>query len=477
MNRSNQPPKYDTRAMLLGLLFMTLHAFADDHPHARVPQGTALDRYVYAPDAHYSYRLVKTLKAEQASIHVLEMTSQQWLSETEVDRPVWKHWLNVIVPRNVLTDTALLFIGGGKNGGEAPNTSDARMVQIAHTTGSVVVELKMIPNQPLVFKDEGLPRSEDALIAYTWNKYLRTGESRWLARLPMTKAAVRAMDTVTAFCAGDKAGQVSVRQFVVAGGSKRGWTTWTTGAVDKRVRAIFPIVIDMLNVIPSFKHHFDAYGFYAPAVGDYESMGIMEWQDTQEYQALTKIVDPFEYRDRMTMPKFIINACGDQFFLPDSWRFYYDELKGVKNLRYVPNGEHSLRDTDAYETLLAAYLFILHDLPIPSINWHSSSPGHVEASVSGIAPESVKLWQAENPDARDFRVDTIGRTWTSRDLTPAGGDEMSYEVVVEAPEKGWKAFMMEFTFQADKMPVPLKMTTGVYITPDTLPHKGKAGNL
>ena len=54
---------------------------------------------------------------------------------------------------------------------------------------------------------------------------------------------------------------------------------------------------------------------------------------------------------------------------------------------------------------------------------------------------------------------------------------MSYEVVVEAPEKGWKAFMMEFTFQADKMPVPLKMTTGVYITPDTLPHKGKAGNL
>ena len=44
----------------------------------------------------------------------------------------------------------------------------------------------------------------------------------------------------------------------------------------------------------------------------------MEWNGTPEYRALMKIVEPYEYRQRLRMPKFIINASGDQFFLPDS---------------------------------------------------------------------------------------------------------------------------------------------------------------
>ena len=78
--------------------------------------------------------------------------------------------------------------------------------------------------------------------------------------------------------------------------------------------AIVPIVIDMLNVVPSFKHHYRAYGGYSPAVKDYQEMGIMGWQDTPEYKRLMKFVEPYEFRERFTMPKFLINACGDQFF-------------------------------------------------------------------------------------------------------------------------------------------------------------------
>ena len=37
------------------------------------------------------------------------------------------------------------------------------------------------------------------------------------------------------------------------------------------------------------------------------------------------------------MPKFMLNASGDQFFLPDSSQFYFDDLRGEKHLRYVPN--------------------------------------------------------------------------------------------------------------------------------------------
>ena len=472
--------RYHSLAVIfaLGVSCFRTEVSATDNPHARVPNGTALDRYVYEADSHYSYQLVKTFKVDRSSVHVLDMTSQKWLTETEVDRPIWKHWMTVVVPSKVVSDSSLLFIGGGSNKSDAPDKADERLVQLAQATGSVVTELKMIPNQPLVFAGDGKERVEDALIAYTWDKYLRTGDEKWPARLPMTKAAVRAMDTVTDFCASEAGGGNDVKQFVVAGGSKRGWTTWTTGAVDRRVRAIFPIVIDMLNVIPSFKHHFAAYGFYAPAVGDYESMGIMEWQDTEEYKNLMKIVEPYEYRDRLkSIPKFMINACGDQFFLPDSWRFYFDELEGPKNLCYVPNGEHSLRETDAWETLMAGYFSVIHDVAIPEINWKSPSPGHLIASTSGMRPKAVKLWVADNPDARDFRVDTIGRSWKAKEVKASDDAGFTYDVKVEGPAKGWRAFVLEFTFKHEKVPLPLKTTTGVYVIPDTLPHGEKAGNL
>ncbi|NBQ25649.1 MAG: hypothetical protein EBU26_15575 [Verrucomicrobia bacterium] len=462
-------------SILVGLLQSSL--MLAQVSHARVPDGTALDRYVYKEDPHYAWRVLSSVPAGEATVHFLEMTSQQWLTEEEVDRPIWKHWLTVTVPRKVMSDTALMFIGGGSNRGAEPGEPDQRLVQTAISVGTVVAELKMIPNQPLVFPDDGQELYEDALIAYTWDKYLRTQDEKWPARLPMTKAAVRAMDTITAVCASDAGGQVSVREFVVAGGSKRGWTTWTTAAVDKRVRGIFPIVIDMLNVVPSFKHHFAAYGFYAPAVGDYESRGIMKWQDTEAYAKLVKIVEPFEYRDRLTMPKYLINATGDQFFLPDSWRFYWDELQGPKHLRYVPNGEHSLRETDAYETLLAGYACIVHDMPMPQLEWDSPSPGVLHVQAKGMAPKEVKLWTADNPKERDFRVDTIGRSWKARELKAADADGMAVQVSVGPPQKGYRAFMVEMTFQQKPMPAPLKMTTGVFVIPDVLPHAEKAGKL
>ena len=103
-----------------------------------------------------------------------------------------------------------------------------------------------MPNQPVVFMDDPAkkPRTEDDFIAYTWDKFLRTGDEKWPARLPMTKSAVRAMDAVTQFAAAPEGGGQKVARFVVSGASKRGWTTWTTAAVDKRVIAIAPAVID-----------------------------------------------------------------------------------------------------------------------------------------------------------------------------------------------------------------------------------------
>jgi PhoPQ-activated pathogenicity-related protein len=45
-----------------------------------------------------------------------------------------------------------------------------------------------------------------------------------------------------------KLGFANIKKWMIAGGSKRGWTTWTTAAVDKRVFAAVPIVMDMLDL-------------------------------------------------------------------------------------------------------------------------------------------------------------------------------------------------------------------------------------
>lgn len=424
---------------------------------------TALDRYVAAPDPNYKYELVNKIEGKGYTAYVLEMTSQAWRTEKEVDRPLWKHWVTVVRPAQVKSDTGFLFITGGSNASKPPVAADPMLWNIAVDTGTVVTELRMVPNQPLTFAGETRGRSEDSLIAYTWDKFLRGGDDQWPARLPMTKSAVRAMDAVTDFCG--KEG-VKVSKFVVAGGSKRGWTTWATAAVDKRVVAIVPMVIDLLNIQPSFEHHWRVYGFWAPAIGDYERMGLMNWSRHPRYHELMKIEEPYEYRDRLTMPKFLINATGDQFFIPDSWQFYWNDLKGEKYLRYVPNADHSLRTSDAVASLSAYYSAFIEGRERPRFSWKVEKDGTIRVK-SETKPQVVKLWQASNPNARDFRLEKIGPVWKDTVLEPKGNG--TYEAKVAAPEKGWTAYMIEMTYPgAGKH--PFKFTTGVKVVPDTLPY-------
>jgi len=79
----------------------------------------------------------------------------------------------------------------------------------------------------------------------------------------------------------------------------------------------------------------------------------------------------------------------------------------------------------------------------------------------------VKLWQATNPDARDFRMETLGPKYTSTDLTP--GKNGKYTGKPAAPAKGYTAYFVELTFPSGGK-FPYKFTTGVVVTPDTYPH-------
>jgi PhoPQ-activated pathogenicity-related protein len=436
---------------------------------ARAPaHQTALDRYVAKPDTSFAWKVSREAPVEGGTFTLLEMTSQRWLSDQEVDRSLWTHWITVVRPSKVTSDIALLFITGGSNERQPPANAPAWLIDVARDTGTVTAELRLVPNQPIVFKDDPAkkPRSEDDFIAYTWDKYLRTGDERWPARLPMTKSAIRAMDAVTEFIASPRGGESKIARFVVSGGSKRGWTTWTSAAVDRRVIAIAPLVIDMLNVEPSFIHHYRAYGAWSEAVKDYTEQGIMDWMGTPQFHHLMKIEEPYEYRDRLTLPKLMVNASGDQFFLPDSSQFYFDDLKGEKHLRYIPNTSHSLEKSDALETLHAFYAAIVANTMRPDFRWTFERDGSIKV-VSKQIPKEVQIWQATNPSERNFRFDKIGAAYHNTPLTPSGPN--TWIARVPPPANGWTAFFVELTF-AGAGKYPLKLTSGVRVLPDKLPY-------
>ncbi len=431
-------------------------------------QETALDRYVAAPDLNFRFAKAGELRAlGGVSVTLLELTSQQWLTSKEVDRPIWRHWLVVYRPARVTRDTALLYLGGGSNTGKRPQKANTVLAALARDTGSVTAELRMIPNQPLTFKSDPTrkERSEDEIVAFTWDRYLRTADERWPLRLPMTKAAVRAMDALTAWTGSAEGGGRAATRFVLAGGSKRGWTAWTAAAVDRRVVALVPAVIDALNIVPSFKHHWQAYGFWAPAVADYQDMKIMEWLDTPQFAALMAIEDPWSYRSRLTVPKLLLNSAGDQFFLPDSSRFYFDALAGEKHLRYIPNSDHSLDATNAFETLQAFYTAIVTGTPRPHFSWTTDATGKITVT-SKTAPSAVRLWQATNPKARDFRLETLGAKWSTSNLISSGPNTWSARV--PPPPAGWTAAFVELTFPSGGR-YPFIFTTSVLVTPERLP--------
>lgn len=426
---------------------------------------TALDRYVAKPDPTYSWKVVRTVEGNPLTQFVVDLKSQTWRSADEVDRPVWQHWLTVVKPSKPTSKLAFLRITGGANGGEPPQSAEAATIRLAEVTNSVVAELKMVPNQPLVLHNDGVRRSEDDFIAYTWDQFIKTGDETWPARLPMVKSAVRAMDCVQELLASDQGGRVAIEKFVVSGGSKRGWTTWCTAAVDKRVAAAIPIVIDVINVPACSRHHVAAYGFYAQAIGDYVRHNIKTRIDHPRTKLLYEIEDPYSYRDRLTMPKFVVNAAGDQYFPPDSSQFYYGDLQGEKYLRYVPNADHSLRDSDAMESIIAFYQSVLAGTPRPKYSWTFESDGSIRVA-SETPPKAVTLWQATNPKARDFRVLSIGKAYQGRSLSDQGSQ--SFVAKIDPPAAGWSAFFVELTYDIGQS-FPLKLSTAVRILPDTLP--------
>lgn len=445
--------------------------------------GTALDDYVALPDPSYGYTQYGSSIYDGSPLfggtgtraYILELTSQSWRSSAEVTPNVWRHWVTIIVPEwdwllGNTKDTALILINGGDSTDLAPAVSDEFRL-LAAGTRSIIVELTAVPNQPLQFTDETLPRSEDEIIAYSWDKFFTTGDGFWPVQGAMVKSVTACMDAVQEFVDANTSEQANA--FVLTGGSKRGWTAWLTAAVDMRVTAVAPIVSDLLNMKRSFAHHWAAYGFWADALSPYEDMGIFDWFDTAEADALMEIVDPYSYRDRLDLPKFIINAAGDDFFVNDSVQFYLHGLSGETYLRHVPNADHYLTnlETDVLESMAPFYDAFLNGQARPAFDWTLEPDGSIVVHTTDM-PKQVLLWQASNAASRDFRLTTTGAVWSSTALTDQGGGV--YVGQVPVPEEGWTAYFVEVRYESAFQGAgqyDFRFTTEMVVLPEVLPFE------
>lgn len=374
--------------------------------------ATPLDDYVAAEDNTYGWQIVNT--REIAGITALEvsLTSQKWRDI------VWKHRVYILKPAQLKTpEFAVLYITGSSGMAEL-----VAFGQVANKVGALCVILNDVPNQPLF---GGL--SEDALISYTFMEFAKSGDKTWPALLPMTKSAVRAMTAVQEIA--KKQWDIDVKEFMVTGGSKRGWTTWLTAAVDKRVRAIAPLVYDILNFPKQLPHQVATWGKYSEMIGDYSSKGLTEMLSTTEGQILTTTVDPYFYRERFKMPKMIINGANDRYWVIDAAQFYFNDLPGEKYLMYVPNAGHSLQEglPRVVNNLTAFYLAVASKQPLAQIQADVKRQGNkllVTVTTKGKV-EGVQIWTAQS-STKDLR----SSKWTAQDAKPAGNGKYTAEIAL-----------------------------------------------
>lgn len=416
-----------------GLLFVFVPALV----LAREPATGPLATYVAAKDD--SYQWVKRAEGSVLTCKYVELTltSQTWRGIP------WKHQLFVVRPARVNSAAkhATLYIAGGnwkeeladpKTQIKMPGEALA-LAAIAEGLQTPVAVLLHVPQQPIFGG-----KREDQIISYTFREFLKTGDETWPLLEPMVKSAVRAMDATQE--ALKKEWGLEVEKFTVTGASKRGWTTWLTATVDSRVVAIAPMVINMLNMSPHSKAQRVAFGGQpSEQIDDYQ--GLDELIDTPRGLKLRQIVDPWEYRQQLTLPKLVILGTNDRYWPLDASNLYWHDLVGEKYLLFVPNTGHGLEQRARVVAGLAALnRRIISGQPLPKLDWkYADEGGGVKLSVtSDVKPSRVRIWTAQAA-TRDFR----NSPWTDRDASAAAA---GHEHHLSQPPQGLAAMLAELVY-------------------------------
>jgi PhoPQ-activated pathogenicity-related protein len=404
----------------------------------KVTPDNALSSYLNNSDKSFKWEIQDVHKADGATLYRILFTSQKWQGI------IWNHEMTMIVPDVLKYKDALLFITGGSLEKGKPNIHKwdedltEGLMHVAKTNMTIAAILWQVPNQPL-YDD----LTEDALISYTLHNYLNDHDFTWPLLFPMTKSAVKAMDVVQKFS--KKELRWKIKHFIVSGASKRGWTTWLTGANDKRVIAIGPMVIDVLNMPVNVDYQKVVWGDYSIEIEDYVRLGIAQQLGTENGSELVKMIDPYSYRKLLTMPKMIFMGTNDPYWPVDAVKNYIDSIPGDNHICYTPNAAHDLGDKKiAFTSLSALVGATVSKQTLPVCNYTISEKDGTATVKIKTTPDLLVdaiMWSAESKD-QDFRDEK----WHGNNISMTDKSEISVEIKI--PDSGFRAFYIDLKYKA-----------------------------
>ncbi|EEC0437949.1 PhoPQ-regulated protein [Salmonella enterica subsp. enterica] len=417
------------------------------------------------------YSLLEKKQRPGVMLQRFNLNSQTWSPQGVVSPERWQNGVDIYIPDSAREKNALVVINNGSNnnGSGTPvaptNFNEEELSRIAIATRTVVISVSNVPNQVLSYQGVTTPLGEDNSVAYSWKLFIGDTHKYQDASLHIPMAA----SVSQAFrLAKKELTQQNINKFIVTGASKRGWAAWLTALSDPDVGAVVPFAMDLLNTQKSLEHMYQSYGKNWPvAFYPYYNQGIDQQIGTDKFARLMKLEDPLTYLntdmgDRLKIDKYIINASGDDFYVPDNSHFYYGLLPGSKSLRVVPNSTHNGILSVAEQSLITFVNRFQEKQKLPEIteNVQSRGDGKKELVVNfSEKPVAILQWTARNPAARDFRY-ACDIKYNSVPVSLATGDN-TLSISLTTPDSGWQATYIEATFTDGYV-----ATTQVYITPD-----------
>lgn len=417
------------------------------------------------------YRLEHKTPAQGYTLYQYRMTSQTWVPEQVVEPRRWEHRVEVFVPDNALSQTALMVVNNGVRFGDAQQTPDyasEALSEVAVQTRTVVATISDVPNQYVTFSDAPLPKLEDDAVGHTWAHALRSEAAapELPLHVPMAAAASRAMDLVA-----EAFPERRIERFIITGASKRGWSAWLTAMADDRVVAIVPSVIDVADtssMLVGLRKRLG--GAWPVALWPYQAAGVLQQLGSPAFERLMNLMDPMQYLNepgaRLEIPKYLVSASGDDFFAPDHATDYLRRLPGQTSLRVLPNSGHGGVRAHVTSTLVPMVRRIQVSQPLPRVHMTPVDvTGSVQVQLTEM-PVAVKVWTAENRTDRDFRH-ACGVRYTPQTITPS--EHLSFDWA--PPTQGWRARFVEARF-ADGFIA----TSPVMVLPETFPARPPKDN-
>lgn len=365
---------------------------------------------------------------------------------------------------------AILYITGD-NPDQADLTDAWNLSKLA---GLPVATLFNEPVQPLF----GL--EEDPLIAYTFDKYLKSGNPTWPLLFPMVKGVRAAMTTI------QQATHNVINKFVVFGNSKRGWTAWLAGATgDSRIVGIAPTSFQLLNISAQLYHQIKLWEHYSPMFEPYVKAGLLPPKHGARFEKLIQMIDPYSMIATLHCPVLDVRGSNDPFWAVDSHNFYASKLPRKNWSLVLANEGHDFKNQVPYFQAVASFarMCLLPSKGIYAQQWPNLWARTEKNQVvihSSIRPEELRLFRATSSNG-----DFSHSKWNlSGFVSPSEyGDIFKYTVDLPSVQSGFGAWFVvaKYVLVEGGLAEPFEITTPIQLelpskvlsekTPDLKPAK------